>query len=195
MNTLYLLRHGPTEAGRLGAPLGQLDWPVNPAGLALWPGVKADLLTLGLQRVLSSELGRARVHAQDLGLPCQLLPGLGEQDFGAWDGRPWGQIDDSEGFFADPVHQAPPAGESFAQCAHRTLAQLPVLLAGPFPVLVLAHAGPLRALLAHFLGLPLERALDLAWQPYGLTRLELYDEQRGALAFHNQALPGQGPCP
>ena len=41
MTTLYLLRHGPTDAGARGAPLGRLNLPVNEAGQALWPRVKA----------------------------------------------------------------------------------------------------------------------------------------------------------
>ena len=34
----------------------------------------------------------------------------------------------------------------------------------------------------------LERALDLAWQPYGLTKLEVYAPNRAVLRFHNRAL-------
>ena len=54
--------------------------------------------------------------------------------------------------------------------------------------LVLADGGSLRAILAHFLGLPLERALDLAWQPYGLTALEVFGPNRGLLRYHNRVL-------
>ena len=54
---------------------------------------------------------------------------------------------------------------------------------------MLAHGGPLRAILAHFLGMGLDRALDLAWQPYGLSKLEIYREGRGVLCFHNRSLP------
>ena len=104
MTPLFLLRHGPTAASAAGAPLGRLDLPVSPEGEALWPAVKARLLDLGCQRVLCSDLCRARDHALDLGLP-------------------------------------------------------------------------------------LERALDLAWQPFGLTKLELYAPNRALLRYHNRALP------
>ena len=187
MTPLFLLRHGPTAASLSGAPLGRLDLPVSPEGEALWPRVQAELLTLGIQRVLTSELRRARLHAQDLGLPTQVLPQLAEQDFGAWDGVPWSQIQGSEAFFADPVHAAPPGGESFAACAERALKALTGIPTDQ-PLLILAHGGPLRAILAQCLGLPLERALDLAWQPFGLSRVDLYEPGRGVLQFHNRSL-------
>ena len=76
---LFLMRHGPTEASSLGAPLGRMDSPVSLAGLEAWPAIKHELLASGIQRVLTSDLARARVHALDLGLPTLVLPDLGEQ--------------------------------------------------------------------------------------------------------------------
>jgi broad specificity phosphatase PhoE len=188
MRPLFLLRHGPTEASANGAPLGRLDLPVTPAGWARWPTVKAHLLGLGLERVLTSDLARARDHALDLGLPTAVLPALAEQAFGAWDGLPWTENEAAGPFFQDPAGTAPPGGESFLQCAGRTLQAFPHALAGPGATLILAHGGPLRAILAHTLGLPQGRALDLDWQPYGLTRVDLYEEDRGVLRFHNLPL-------
>jgi len=188
VSALLLLRHGPTGAGRRGAPLGRLDLPVDPAGQALWPQVRAELAGLGLQRVLCSDLGRSREHALSLGLPCRILPGLAEQAFGAWDGVPWADIAGAEAFFRDPVGTAPPGGEAFAACAARAVAALEASLEDP-PTLVLAHGGPLRAILARFLGLGLDRALDLAWEPFGLTRLERYPGGRAVLRYHNRPLP------
>jgi len=190
MTTYYLLRHGPTDAARGGAPLGRLDLPVNAAGQALWPRVKAELLELGVKRVLTSNLGRARDHARDLDLPCRVLPDLAEQHFGAWDGIPWSEIKGAEAFFQDPVRATPPGGgESFFRCADRARAAIQGTWEGEGTTLVLAHGGPLRAILAQLMGLPLERALDLAWQPYGLSKLEIYTSGRGILCFHNRSLP------
>jgi broad specificity phosphatase PhoE len=190
MTTLYLMRHGPTDAGLRGAPLGRLNLPVNEAGQALWPRVKEELLGLGIQRVLTSHLARARDHARDLDLPCRVLPDLAEQAFGAWDGVPWAEIKGAEAFFRDPVMSTPPGeGESFFRCAGRARAAIEGTWEGDVVTLVLAHGGTLRAILAHFLGLPLDRALDLAWQPFGLSKLEVYQRGRGVLCFHNRSLP------
>jgi broad specificity phosphatase PhoE len=183
---LYLLRHGPTAASLRGAPLGHLDLPVEPGGEARWPQVKAALAGFGLERVLTSDLARARLHAQDLGLPCRILPGLREQAFGLWEGVPWDDIPEARAFLDDPVRAAPPGGESFEACAARAVAALEPALEPGRATLVLAHAGSLRAILAHHLGLPTERALDLAWQPFGLTRIDRLSPGRGILRFHNQ---------
>ena len=188
MTPLYLLRHGPTAASQAGAPLGRLDLPVAEEGERRWPAVKAQLLELGVQRVLCSPLRRSRGHAEDLGLPLLILDGLAEQAFGEWDGIPWSEIKGAESFFANPVTGCPPGGESFARCASRAVQALQGALSGVEPVLVLAHGGPLRAVLAHFLGLPLDRALDLAWQPYGLSKLEIHGPNKAVLRFHNLAL-------
>ncbi len=188
MRPLYLLRHGPTEAGAQGAPLGRRDLPVAPAGQERWPRVKAHLLGLGLGRVLTSDLARARDHARDLGLPVLILPDLAEQDFGRWDGLPWAQNPDAEAFFQKPAELAPPGGESFVHCARRALGAFREGMAGEEPVLVLAHGGPLRAILAHLLGIPAARALDLDWRPFGLSRVDLVDLDRGVLRFHNREM-------
>jgi broad specificity phosphatase PhoE len=189
MTPLFLLRHGPTVASQGGAPLGRKDEPVTAEGEVLWPLVKGELLALGLQRVLTSDLRRARLHALDLGLPSLVLPDLGEQAFGEWEGVPWDQIQGADAFFANPALATPPGGESFARCASRALLAVQGALEGEQSTLILAHGGSLRAILAHFLGLPLERALDLAWQPFGLTKLEVYAPNRAVLRFHNRSLP------
>jgi broad specificity phosphatase PhoE len=188
LTPLYLLRHGPTEASQSGAPLGRLDLAVTQEGQAQWPGVKQELLNLGIQRVLTSDLVRAKAHALDLSLPVLVLPDLGEQSFGEWEGIPWSELQNVNSFFSEPVRSVPPGGESFARCASRALMALQGALDGEQSTLVLAHGGSLRAILAHFLGLPLERALDLAWQPYGLTALEVYGPNRGLLRYHNRVL-------
>ncbi|HWQ08163.1 MAG TPA: histidine phosphatase family protein [Holophaga sp.] len=188
MTPLFLLRHGPTAASQAGAPLGRLDLPVTPEGQTQWPRVRQELLGLGLQRVLTSDLQRAKRHAMDLGLPVLVLPDLSEQAFGEWEGVPWTEIQNVGPFFHEPVKSAPPGGESFARCASRTLMALQGALDGEQSTLVLAHGGPLRAILAHFLGLSLDRALDLAWQPYGLTALEVFSPNRAILRFHNRPL-------
>ena len=188
MTPLFLLRHGPTGASQSGAPLGRKDLPVTPEGQAHWPRVRQEVLGLGIQRVLTSDLVRAKSHALDLGLPVLILPDLGEQAFGDWEGIPWSEIPNLGGFFGEPVKSTPPGGESFARCASRALMAVQGALEGEQPTLVLAHGGPLRAILAHFLGLPLERALDLAWQPYGLTALEVFSPNRALLRYHNRVL-------
>lgn len=189
MLPLYLLRHGPVLGQEGGAPAGRKDLQLSDHARVVWPAVKRELLNLGIQRVLTSDLRRAKEQALDLGLPNLVLPDLSEQSFGEWEGLPWNEIRGAEAFLSSPVTTAPPGGESFAHCASRTLLILQGALDGEAPTLVLGHGGPLRAILAHFLGLSLERALDLAWPCYGLTKLEVHGSNRAVLRYHNRTMP------
>jgi broad specificity phosphatase PhoE len=189
MLPLYLLRHGPVAGAEGAAPAGRKDLPLADQAWALWPAVRQELLDLGIQRVLTSDLHRAKDQALDLGLPSLVLPDLSEQAFGEWEGLPWNEIRGAEAFLSSPVTTAPPGGESFAHCASRTLLILQGALDGEASTLVLGHGGPLRAILAHFLGLSLERALDLAWPCYGLTKLEVHGSNRAVLRDHNRTMP------
>lgn len=189
MLPLYLLRHGPVAGPEGGVPAGRKDLVLSETAAAMWPAVKCELLQLGIQRVLCSDLRRSKEQALDLGLPSLVLPDLAEQAFGEWEGLPWSEVRGAEAFLASPVTTAPPGGESFAHCASRTLLILQGALDGEAPSLVLGHGGPLRAILAHFLGLSLERALDVGWPCYGLTKLEVHGPNRAVLRYHNRSMP------
>lgn len=183
MSPLWLLRHGPLDAA--GAPIGWRDDPPGAEAVRRWPAVKAHLQGLGLARVLSSDLRRSREPAADLGLPHEPLRALREQSFGAWEGLPWSDNRDAATIYADPVTAVPPGGEAYKTCAARAIAAAVAAL-DDRPTLILAHAGSLRAILAAWIGLPIPRALDLAWDPYGLSCLDRYDIGRGVLRLHNR---------
>jgi broad specificity phosphatase PhoE len=195
MIPLYLFRHGPATGTEGAAPVGRLDAPLSEAAWQAWPAVKRELLGLGIQRVLASNLRRSLEPARDLGLPCLSMPDLGEQSFGEWEGTSWSEIRGADAFLASPVLAAPPGGESFAHCASRALLALQGALEGEASTLVIGHGGPLRAILAHFLGLSLERALDVAWPHHGLTRLDVHGSNRAILRYHNRTLPLSGLRP
>lgn len=192
MIPLYLLRHGPTDISLAGAPAGQLDVCANIEAEQSWPIVKKKLTRFGIQKILTSNLQRACLHAKDLSfelnVPCQILPDLAEQDFGEWEGTPWNQVKDAGAFLKNPVYGTPPGGENFASCASRSITAMQASLEGGQTTLVIAHGGSLRAILAHFLGLSLERALDISWQPFGMTMLEVYAANRAILHYHNRIL-------
>ncbi len=186
MSPLYLMRHGPLAAS--GAPIGWRDDQPGDEAVRRWPAVKEHLQTLGLARVISSDLARTRLPAANLGLPHDELRALREQSFGQWEGLPWSDNPDAAFIYADPITAVPPGGESFKTCAARAIASAVVVL-DDRSTLILAHAGSLRAILAAWIGLPIPRALDLAWDPYGLSCVDRYDVGRGVLRWHNR-VPG-----
>lgn len=161
---VHLLRHGaPAAPGRL---LGHRDEPaLRPDD----PTLLARVAGLPVARVITSDLSRtaetARIVAAMEGHPLERDPRWRELDFGAWDGLAPQAIpaDALARFHQDPDQAPPPGGERWSALVHRVGAALADLRE---PVLVVTHAGAMRAALAALTGLDHRGvwALDL---PYG----------------------------
>ena len=97
-----------------------------------------------------------------------------EQNFGAWEGRRWDDIDASE-FWQDPANCSAPEGESFADVVNRTAAFLDDLraLQGHPPAVVVAHAGPIRAAVGLSNGQTAAAMLDLRVDYLSVTEIAL----------------------
>jgi alpha-ribazole phosphatase len=97
-------------------------------------------------------------------------PAFAEQDFGAWEGQLYEHIDTD---WSSPTTLCPPGGESFTDVVARVHAAID-RIEGP-ELLVVAHAGPIRAAVAKALDLTPERALAVQIQPLSLTCLVRHD--------------------
>ena len=189
---LYLVRHGEVEGMRAREVRGQRDVGLSKRGeeqhavLADW--LAEELAPPGDPRaakrpltLLTSDLSRCRLLAEELaeGLArrgaqaaVEVEPALREQHMGAWQGQSWESITAREGsaindYWDDYWNAAPPDGESMAAMAARVCGWWEAgsaALAGR-DVIVVTHAGPIRALLASFLGVPGEQALRFAPPP------------------------------
>ncbi|RCK53846.1 hypothetical protein TH25_00230 [Thalassospira profundimaris] len=107
------------------------------------------------------------------------MPEFAEQDFGDWEGQLWSDIPAGKArlFWDDYANAVPPGGESFCQLADRVVTAFNLLNqvhAGQDIVAVL-HGGPIRAILAHVLGLAPTAALAFDIAPLGLTRIDYLD--------------------
>jgi alpha-ribazole phosphatase len=167
---LILMRHPPTDVPA-GLCHGRLEVPLASG----WEAILETMiphLPMRPAQVVTSPADRCARPAAFLAARLQLPPPvsddrLRELDFGSWEGRRWVDIPRSE---TDPwIEQidrlAPPEGESFASLAARARDWLAGLapLPGVKPVLlVVTHAGVIRAVLAERLGMPLSRAAGLA---------------------------------
>ena len=183
---LLLIRH-TTPAIASGHCYGRLD-------VSLAASADADLqqalrLIPPVSTVISSPAARClalarRVADRDtasLHRDARLL----ELDFGEWEGRRWDDIprEQMDAWASDPWGHAPGQGESVLALWQRLDAfrreRLLQIAAGlnAEPVLIIAHQGPLRVLLAQLLGLPRSAAfdLDIPCGAAGLRRLQLHD--------------------
>ncbi|MBI5016685.1 MAG: histidine phosphatase family protein [Deltaproteobacteria bacterium] len=176
---LFLVRHGEVEGD--GVLHGHVDVPLTARGLAQAEAVAARLTGEPLAAVYCSDLQRARFGAECVargtGLTPVADPAFRELDMGAWDGRPFLELLETDrdrfaNWWADLERYVLPGGESLAQLRDRVLPALRGLLgrhAGETVCLV-AHGGVNRVILFDALGLPLSHYHRLA-QDYGCLNL------------------------
>jgi alpha-ribazole phosphatase len=169
---LILVRHGDVDAPP-GLCLGQTDAPLSASGFAAMQQLAATWAEAPPRFLFSSDLKRAQQAAAIFAARFAIEPlsdaRLREVDLGAWDGRRWDEVMRSdaaryEHWASNWVIQEAPGGESFADVIRRTGAWLSSLLSSTRDddiVLAVAHAGSIRALLCHALGLPPARAFAL----------------------------------
>ncbi len=194
-----LLRHGTPEGGR--AYRGHsIDDPLSEKGRAqMWLAVGGETAkAVPWTRIVSSPLIRCRDFAEQLaarhGLPVSVDARFREVGFGSWEGRTPDQIqrdnpDEYAAFFRDPVHSRPPAAEPLDAFVARVASAFDDGLrenAGEH-VLVVAHAGVIRAVMAHVLKADLQCAYRVAVNNACFTRCRL-GERGLMLEFHNRSV-------
>ncbi len=145
----WFLRHGETDWNARGLSQGNVDVPLNAAGISQAKAAALLLQGRGIASIVSSPLSRARDTAtmagEALGLPVATDDELHEVEFGAQEAQPM-----AGAWFAAWVEgtTTPDGAESFVQLRARAVAAVNRALLQPFPVLVVAHGALFRALRA-----------------------------------------------
>jgi probable phosphoglycerate mutase len=117
------------------------------------------------QQIVTSPMRRCREFAEQLagrsGLPVRIDDRLKEIGFGSWEGRTRAQIQatnrqEYDNFYRDPVGCRPAGAEPLDAFISRVLAAYESALADAAGrhTLIVAHAGVLRAVVAHVLRAP-----------------------------------------
>ncbi|MBD0348367.1 MAG: histidine phosphatase family protein [Thermoleophilia bacterium] len=161
--TVLLVRHGETDWNRDRRIQGQSDPPLNAAGREQARDLAERLAGTRLDAVYASDLRRARetaeILAARLAMPVVVDPQLRELDFGSWEGWTVEELQER-----DPENVARwletgeavwERGETHADLARRVrtaVARLAEIHAGG-QILLVAHGGPVRALLMEAEGL------------------------------------------
>jgi alpha-ribazole phosphatase/probable phosphoglycerate mutase len=198
ITTLDLMRHGEPVGGRKYR--GQLDDPLSEKGWAQMRRAVGEHCPW--QAIISSPLLRCADFARELatrhGLPLAMDDRLVELGFGAWEGRTADELtaEDPEAlvrFRRDPVAHAPPGAEPLASFRGRILEAWNALREQHHGkhVLVIAHAGVIRMMVAQALDIPLQHIFRLQVPSAGLTRLRLEsngDDLFPQLLFHAGSL-------
>ncbi len=133
----------------------------------------------------------AEILAERLDKALVVEPGLAEMEFGTWDGMTFAEIkerhpDDLDAWLGSLDH-APGGGESFRVVEKRVLAGLERLLAeyDGRTVLAVSHVTPIKVLVAHALGAPLESVYRMEMAPASVTVLSYFADGNAALRMFN----------
>ncbi|MBU2950047.1 alpha-ribazole phosphatase [Tamlana agarivorans] len=173
---IYLIRH-TTPAVEKGICYGQTDLDLVENHEEEFAAILSKLPKEKEFRVISSPLKRCTSLAETFSETATLEPRLKELNFGDWEMQAWNDIPEEAmaPWMTDFVNVAVPNGESYVQLASRVQAYFEDLAHSNNPKdhIIVCHAGPMRAFLAHVLDIPLKDSFKIKIQYGDVFHLKL----------------------
>ncbi len=164
---VYLIRHGHVDNGGEKRYLGRTDVPLDALGLEQAQALREYFKTIPIDAVFTSPLKRCVQTTEIISKKYQVVEALREIDMGDWDNMPMSHIklhfpklyaqrgEDLEYFTS-------PNGESFHDVAQRVMKAFDeIVLNYAGTIIIVAHAGVNRVLLAQLLGLSLHEMFSI----------------------------------
>jgi broad specificity phosphatase PhoE len=154
--TLYLVRHGESEANAAGVFAGQTDSPLTPKGREQAKVVATALRPIHFDRIVTSALSRTKDTAAEIaagrGVPVEAFADLNEIDLGNAAGKPFDEVRGLPGYESDGFHQWP-GGESLDQVVTRAMRVIDRLVAESpgTTICIVGHGGVTRILVSKFM--------------------------------------------
>ena len=164
--TVYLIRHGKTEANEQHLYCGSTDLPLSEGGREELNGLtyaipNARYLTSGMLR---TEQTLTLLFGS---VPHTAEPDLREADFGAFEMQSYEQLKDDPAYqtwiSGDNEANVPPGGESGIQMRKRVLEAYDRILASGQDTVIVTHGGVIAAIMEHLF--PWENKNRYQWQP------------------------------
>ncbi len=194
---IYLVRHGQIELKSEKTYIGQLDLPLSPEGIKQAQKLQEQLKPISLDCAYTSPLNRC-VETLDILLderpmiPRFTIDALQEINMGEWDGKTFTEIKER---YPESFEQrgreldvfAPPAGESFVSLQQRVLPAFAEMVKenDAKSIVILAHAGVIRVILANLFGLTIKEVFK--WKiPYADIFKLCYNQKSGKWICQNQ---------
>ena len=154
--TLYLVRHGESEANAAGVFAGQTDSPLTPRGREQAKVVATALRPVRFDRIVTSALSRTKDTAAEIaagrGVAVEAFADLNEIDLGEAAGKPFDEVRGLPGYERDGFHQWP-GGESLEQVVTRAMRVIDRLAAESpgTTICIVGHGGVTRILVSKFM--------------------------------------------
>ena len=192
----FLVRHGETDWNKEARAQGQIDTPLNADGRAQAERIASRLESETFAAAYSSDLSRvvetARPIMRGRDVPITNTEALREKHFGDWEGMTFTEIrakfpDGFERMFSDDSGFAAPGGGETDQdlCARAAAFAERTRAAHPDDdLLIAAHGGSLRALIAALIGIPPHRMWRLRLDNASLSIL-IFDDGDATLTLLN----------
>lgn len=196
--TIDLIRHGEPVGGRRYR--GRTDDPLSEKGWSqMWNAV-GDFH--GWQHIVSSPLLRCAEFGQALGsrlgIPVSIDERLAELGYGEWEGKTPAELTAHDPdlllrYRRDPLNNRPNGAEEIDAFAARVAAAWRQILEQQHGrhVLVVAHAGVIRMIMAQALAMPFSHLFRIQVGNAAISRFKVEGEGRDAFAsliFHDGRL-------
>ncbi len=193
----FMVRHGETDWNNEGRAQGQIDTPLNEKGRTQAQHVASRLAEVEFAAVYSSDLTRVMETAVPIvanrDLEIQTMSHLREKSYGKWEGMSFQEVEVQypelfKRLFQEDIDFAPPEGESDSDVYGRVGEAAETLKSahdGDCNVLIVAHGGSLRALMANILNMPADYMWRFKLANGGLSMVSLYNCGRATLDLLN----------
>lgn len=176
---IYLVRHCATPNDEATRPvlLGQqLDMGLSAAGTQQAERLARYFANKKIDAIYASALTRAvhtaRIINTQVDAGITFCSSLKEADMGIWEGRNFEDLMLSDAanvaaFVRDPGTYGYPCGENLSQVCRRALGFIEALATkhATGRIVVIAHRYVNRAVLAHFMGIPMQRVREIDQDP------------------------------
>jgi len=205
MTIIHIIRHGETVWHAENRYAGHTDVPLTARGVQQAIELVGWAKSAGIDRILSSDLSRARLTAEPLAqaaqLPLTTEPGLREVDFGSGEGLTAAEMSEQfprerQAFETHPASSPFPGGESGRNAVERALPHVfnAASDSSVHTIAFVIHSTLGRLILCEFLGIDLDhyrrifpKFINGALTTVELPTLETLQDLRGRgalLAFN-----------
>jgi len=196
--TIDMIRHGEPVGGKRYR--GQVDDPLSELG---WRQMRAAIADhRPWEFIVSSTLSRCAAFAKEVAdnskTPLRLDEGFKEKAWGEWEGRTPAELNKNDPstvnrHLLDPINNQPNGAEPIIEFQKRVLASWERLTTEHQHqhVLLVGHAGVIRAIISHTLQMPVEHMFRIQVANASITRIELQAHNNGVfprLIFHGGQL-------
>lgn len=184
--SLWIVRHGRTQANRSGVLLGRADPSLDEVGREQAAAIVAALPTPDV--LVSSPLARTRETAEAFGQDVVADERFIEVDYGDYDLMPLSKVPTPVwDRWRSELDFVPPNGESMGAMFKRVSAGLSELqdTAADAEVVVVSHVSPIKASLCWALGVDASAMWHTRIDQASVTRIDIVRQQRSLRRFND----------